>query len=106
MQPLSKWQAHVQRKTAVFRLPPKTLVFNISNRAYTEDGLGQELAKVVAALHLVGKAGQQQLRSTWPPTHVWRRGGVGGLHGRSGRGAKRPRVRPIPSQHIVAERVV
>ncbi len=55
MQPLSKWQAHVQRKTAVFRLPPKTLVFNISNRAYTEDGLGQELAKVVAALHLVGK---------------------------------------------------
>lgn len=55
LQPLSKWQAHVQRKTGVFRLPPSTLVFNVSNQPYTEDGIGQELAKIIAALHLSGK---------------------------------------------------
>jgi len=55
MQPLSRWQAHQQRKTGVFRLPPKTLVYNVSNLPYTEDGLGQELAKLVAGLHDLGK---------------------------------------------------
>lgn len=54
-QPLSKWQAHVQRKSGVVRLPPKTLVFNSRNRPYTEDGLGQELAKLVHALHEAGR---------------------------------------------------
>lgn len=54
-QPRSKWQAHVQRKSGVVPMPPKTIVFNVRNRAYTEDGLGQELAKLVGALHLAGK---------------------------------------------------
>lgn len=53
-QPLSKWQAHVQRKTGVVRLPPSTLVYNGRNRSYTEDGLGQELAKLIAGLHAAG----------------------------------------------------
>lgn len=54
-QPLSKWQAHVQRKSGVVLLPPKTLVYNTRNRPYTEDGLGQELGKLVAALHAAGR---------------------------------------------------
>ena len=54
-QPPSRWQAHMQRKTGVVRLPPQTLVYNISNEPYTEDGLGQELAKIVVALHAAGK---------------------------------------------------
>ena len=54
-QPLSKWQAHIQRKTGVVRLPPVTLVFNVRNKSYTEDGLGQELAKIVGDLHTAGK---------------------------------------------------
>lgn len=54
-QPLSKWQAHVQRKTKVTRMPPATLVFNISNLPYSEDGLSQELAKLVTKLHGEGR---------------------------------------------------
>jgi integrase len=54
-QPLSKWQRHVQRKTGVVRLPPATLIFNSRNRPYTEDGLGQELAKIVSDLHTAGR---------------------------------------------------
>lgn len=54
-QPRSKWQAHVQRKSGVVPMPPKSIVFNVRNRGYTEDGLGQELAKLVSALHLAGK---------------------------------------------------
>jgi integrase len=54
-QPLSKWQAHVQRKTKVTRMPPATLVFNISNLPYSEDGLSQELAKLVTRLHGEGR---------------------------------------------------
>jgi integrase len=54
-QPLSKWQKHVQRTTRVLRLPPATLVFNTRNRPYTEDGLGQELAQLVADLHAAGR---------------------------------------------------
>ena len=50
-QPLSRWQAQEQRRTGVVRLPPATLVYNISNLPYTEDGLGQELAKIIVALH-------------------------------------------------------
>ncbi|MDP3659215.1 MAG: hypothetical protein Q8R27_04150, partial [Phenylobacterium sp.] len=54
-QPLSRWQAGQQRRLGVFRLPTKTLVYNISGRPYTEDGLGQELAKLIATLHAEGK---------------------------------------------------
>lgn len=54
-QPLSKWQAHVQRKAGVLKLAPVTLVFNTRNQAYTEDGLGLELAKIVGSLHSTGK---------------------------------------------------
>ncbi len=54
-QPLSKWQSHMQRKTKVTRMPPSTLVYNISNLPYSEDGLGQELAKLVAKLHEDGR---------------------------------------------------
>lgn len=36
----------------VTRLPPTTLVFNLANERYSEDGLGLELGKLMAALHL------------------------------------------------------
>jgi integrase len=54
-QPLSKWQSHAERKTKVTRMPPTTLVFNISNLPYSEDGLGQELAKLIVKLHAEGR---------------------------------------------------
>lgn len=54
-QPLSRWQAYAQGKAGVLRLPPATLVYNISNERYTEDGIGQELAKLVKALHAAGR---------------------------------------------------
>jgi integrase len=54
-QPPSKWQSHVERKTKVTRMPPTTLVFNISNLPYSEDGLGQELAKLIVKLHDEGR---------------------------------------------------
>lgn len=54
-QPLSKWQSHMQRKTKVTRMPPATLVYNISNLPYSEDGIGQELAKLIAKLHAEGR---------------------------------------------------
>src|SRR5690349_2376419 len=47
-------QAHRQRATGVTRLPPTTLAFTISNGSDTEDGLGQELAKLVKNLKLRG----------------------------------------------------
>lgn len=53
-QPLSHWQEGSDRRRGVTRLMAATLVFNRSGVAYTEDGLGQELAKLVAALHLKG----------------------------------------------------
>jgi integrase len=43
------------RKVAGETPAPMTLVFNLANRPYTEDGLGQELADVVVALHGAGK---------------------------------------------------
>jgi integrase len=54
-QPPSRWQRHIERSSGVARMPPATLVYNTRNRAYTEDGLGQELAKIVEALHLAGE---------------------------------------------------
>jgi integrase len=54
-QPQSKWQAHVERKTGVVKLPPRTLVFNTRNSRYTESGLGQALADLVARLAEEGR---------------------------------------------------
>jgi hypothetical protein len=36
-------------------MPARTLVFNLANKRYTEDGLGQELAKLMGALHKAGE---------------------------------------------------
>jgi len=49
-QPKSAWQLHIERKTGVVKLPPSTLVFNTRNGRYTEGGLGQALADLVARL--------------------------------------------------------
>jgi integrase len=54
-QPLSKWQAGQDRRRGVVRMAARTLVYNKSGDPYTEDGLGQELAKVIARLHAARK---------------------------------------------------
>lgn len=50
-QPKSKWQAHIERKTGVVKMPPTTLVFSTRNVRFTESGLGQALADLVSRLH-------------------------------------------------------
>jgi integrase len=54
-QPLSPWQAAQDRRDGVTRIPPATLVYNRSSLAYTEDGIGQELRKVVDQLQRADK---------------------------------------------------
>ena len=50
MQPPSPWQAAQDRRNGITRLPAPTLVYNRSGDRYTEDGLGQELRKLINAL--------------------------------------------------------
>lgn len=54
-QPKSAWQAHVERKTGVVKIPPTTLVYNTRNLRFTESGLGQALADLVGRLHQDGR---------------------------------------------------
>ena len=49
-QPLTPWQMAEDRRRGVTRLPATTLVYNRAGARYTEDGLGQELAKLIANL--------------------------------------------------------
>jgi integrase len=54
-QPLSNWQA---TRTAARRrtlTTPTTLVYNRQAQPYTADGIGQELAKLIQALHTAGR---------------------------------------------------
>ncbi len=53
-QPLSRWQAWKRAKDGAAPLKPLTLVYGLSNRPYTEDGLGQELAQLVGDLAAAG----------------------------------------------------
>jgi len=50
-QPLTRWQAAEDLRKGVTRLPATTLVYNRSSERYTEDGVGQELAKLIGKLH-------------------------------------------------------
>ena len=56
-QPLSPWQAAQDRRDGVTRIPPQTLVYNRSSLAYTEDGIGLELRKLVTELQRKGTVG-------------------------------------------------
>jgi integrase len=56
-QPLSPWQAAQDRRDGVTRIAPQTLVYNRSSLAYTEDGIGLELRKLVTELQRKGTVG-------------------------------------------------
>ncbi len=49
-QPLTPWQAAQDKRRGVIRMPPTTLVYNLSGERYTEDGVGLELAKLIGRL--------------------------------------------------------
>ena len=53
-QPLSAWQTAQDRRRGVTRMPPSTLVYNVSGERYTEDGIGLELAKLIGRLVAAG----------------------------------------------------
>ena len=94
-QPLSKWQAHIQRKTGVIQMPAATIVFNTRNRAYTEDGLHQELAKIVGDLHAGGKIDGDRYNLHGLRHTFGGRGRYRWLYRRPGRGAHGPRLAPF-----------
>jgi integrase len=55
IQPFTRDQRQRRRRAGVVQLPTKAIVFNTKSQRYTEDGFGQELAKLVRALYLAGK---------------------------------------------------
>ncbi len=55
IQPFTRDQSQRRRRAGVVQMPTKSIVFNTKSQRYTEDGFGQELAKLVRTLHVVGK---------------------------------------------------